>query len=168
VQRTFAVTAFFVHSWSIRGFLHELPSFINYFSTAPIMAILAYMMATALVESALVTIVLVGIGTVLPRKWFSEAFARSSFITTLVGAIAMLKLEDALLVDTRSLPACSFYLTWAMVSIGSLIILLVLVYKVRPLHDGIQFLVERISLLGYLYIFIGLVAFVVVVIRIIG
>jgi hypothetical protein len=165
---TFAVAAFFVHSWSIRGFLHEFPSFINYFSTAAILAILAYMMAVALVESVLVTIGLIVTGAIVPRKWFKEAFVRSSFITILVGVIAMLKLEDALLVDTRSLPSWSFYLTWAVVAAGSLIILLALAYSVRPFQDAIQFLVERISLLGYLYIFLGLIALVVVAIRIIG
>jgi hypothetical protein len=158
--------AFFVHSWSIRGFLHEFPSFINYFSLTAILSILAYMMAAALVESALVTTFMVLVGFAIPKKFFTDDFARNGFLIALVGAIAMLKLEDALLVDTRSMPAWSIYFTWAIVTVGSLIGLLALAHRIRPFQAAIGFLVERISLLGYLYIFMGLIGSIVVVIRI--
>ncbi len=165
-QTALSITAFFVHSWSIRGFLHELPSFINYFNSREILSILAYMMATALLESALVTFGLVLVGFALPGKWYRQAFVTNSFLSLLVGAIAMIKLEDALLVDTRMLPPASFYSSWVIVVLTTCLLLWYLARKSNTIARAVTFLVERLSLLGYLYLFTGLIGIAVVLLRI--
>ena len=48
------IVIFVVFGWSMRGFLYEVPSFINYFRVGQILAIFAYMMGFALLESFLV------------------------------------------------------------------------------------------------------------------
>lgn len=160
-----AVVASFVHSWSVRGFLHELPSFINYLRIGQILAVFAYMMATALVESLLVTAILVLAGALAPRRWFLEDFPTNSLLSVLVAAVAMIKLEDALLVDTRQLPPYAFYYAWLAATLAVWITAMVLARRWKAVRSTAAFLVERLSLLGYLYLFLGVAGVLVVIIR---
>jgi len=48
------VVVFIVHSWSVRGFLFKLPSFMLYLSVWDILSVFSYMMAFALLEAMLV------------------------------------------------------------------------------------------------------------------
>jgi hypothetical protein len=63
------VAAFFGHTWAVHGYLHEQPSFLNYFRAGEILAIFAYMMAFGLFESLAVTMALVFLGSILPLNW---------------------------------------------------------------------------------------------------
>lgn len=159
------MVAFFVHSWSIRGFLHEIPSFIHYLRVGQILAVFVYMMAVALVESLIITAILVLAGALLPRRWFVEDFPTNSLLSVLIVAFAMIKLEDALLVDTRQLPPFSFYYTWGAVTLAIWITALVLARKSKAVRAAASFLVDRLSLLGYLYLFLGAAGVLVVVVR---
>jgi hypothetical protein len=165
VQVALAVAAFFVHTWAVRGFLHELPSFINYFPIGEILAVFAYMMMEAFLESLMVTTSLVLVGLALPKKWFMDSLPTNGFISLLIGAIAMIRLEDALLVDTRQLPPFSFYYAWGAITFSAWILAILLVSRIKSIQSAVRFLIERISILGYFYLFLGIVGIAVVVIR---
>src|SRR5512138_2561192 len=79
----FGVVLFAVFGWSIRGFLYKLPSFALYFNLGSNLAIFSYMMAFALLESLLVTGLLIVFSVLLPSSWFRSGFAYKSFIFVL-------------------------------------------------------------------------------------
>ena len=92
----FNFTVFLIHSWSIRSFLFRLPSMLFYFGIMDIIAVLFYMMAFALLESTLVTAVLVLISILLPGNWFKTNFLYQGFLAVLIAAIASVLLQDYL------------------------------------------------------------------------
>lgn len=123
------------------------------------------MMAMALLESLIITAMLVLASALAPRKWFLEDFPTNSLLSVLVASIAMLKLEDALLVDTRQLPPFSFYYTWGAITLAVWITALVLARRSKAVLAIATFLVDRVSLLGYLYLFLGVAGVLVVAAR---
>lgn len=160
-----AVAAAFVGSWAVRGFLHELPSFLGYFRFGEIAAIFAYTMAVALLESAALTAGLVLVAFALPRDWFRAAFNASSFLTVLVGAAAMIRLGSELLVDTRQLPPASFYMTWGAAALATWGLVLLLARKYSRLRRTAAWLAEAAGMLGGLYLALGALGLLVVLFR---
>lgn len=165
VQLALAAVVFFVHSWSVRGFLHEVPSFLLYFRVGQILAIFFYMMAVALLESVIMTASLLLLSVITPAKWFRQGLAYKSFLTSLVAAFAMTKLEYALLIDTRALPPASFFYAWSGITVAVWIALLLLAHYIRWFRKIAMFITERISVFAYLYIPLGMIGLLVILFR---
>ena len=89
----FGVVAFAVFGWSIRGFLYKLPAFTLYFGAGANLAVLAYMMAFALLESVLVVGFLVALSAILPSGWLRSGFAYKAFLIVVVATAAMILFE---------------------------------------------------------------------------
>src|SRR5512143_537006 len=77
---------FIVYSWALRGFFYQLSSFILYHSVGDILAIFAYMMALALLESVAAMAVLLLAAILLPEAWFRQGFAYKAFLAMLVSS----------------------------------------------------------------------------------
>ena len=165
IYAVLGVVVFVVHSWSVRGFLHEVPSFILYFKPGQILAVFAYMMAFALFESLLVTLGLSLLAFFLPVKWFKNGFIYKSFLTVLLGAVAMLWLENTIMSLNNKFPPRDLLLTVAGVTFGAWVLLLLMFNFLKPLQKAVLFISDRIGVLAYLYVPLGIVGFVVVLIR---
>ena len=167
-REIFAVLSFVVfvmHSWSVRGFFHEVPSFILYYKLGQILAIFSYMMAFALFESLMVTFGLGTLSLVMPVKWFRDGFVYKSFITVVVGAIAMLWLENTIMSLNNTFPSMGLLLGVAGITFGIWVLLLLAFHNVKPLQKPILVFSDRIGVLAYLYIPLGILGFVVVLVR---
>ena len=159
------VVVFVVFGWSVRGFLHEVPSFINYFRVGQILAIFAYMMGFALLESLLVAFGLGLLSVLLPAPWFRNGFVYKSFVTLLWGGIAMLWLENTFMSWNNRFPPLDLLLTFSGITLGAWVILLVLFQYLKPLQKALLFIADRIGVMVYLYVPLGLLGLVVVLIR---
>jgi len=159
------VVVFVVHNWSVRGFFHEVPFFILYYKIGQILAIFSYMMAFALFESLLVTFGLGLLSLVMPVKWFRDGFIYKSFITVVVGAIAMLWLENTIMSLNNTFPPMESLLRAAEITFGTWVLLLLAFRNAKPLQNAILFVSDRIGVLAYLYIPLGILGFVVVFVR---
>ena len=160
-----AIVVFVVFGWSMRGFLHEVPSFINYFRVGQILAIFAYMMGFALLESLLVTFGLGLLSLILPVPWFRNGFIYKSFITLLVGGGAMLWLENTIMSWNNRFPPVELLLAFAGVTVGLWVVLLLLFHYIKPLQKALLFIADRIGVMAYLYVPLGLLGLVVVLLR---
>ena len=96
------VSVFVLFSWSLRGFLYNLPSFLHSLSVGAILGILCYMMAFALLESLLLVCCLLLISIVLPGKWYRDGFAYKGFLTILVISITSIQIQSILSADWPS------------------------------------------------------------------
>jgi len=156
---------FGIYSWAIRGFLYQLPSLRLYHTLGEILAIFAYLMAFALIESLILMSGLLTVGCILPRKWFRDGFAYKGFITTLVAGIAIIILQSYLsLLNYAMPPANVIYLGLGITTV--LLITLIWVLQNMPrLQTFLLALQERLQIFIYFYIPLGILGLTVVVLR---
>jgi len=159
------VVVFVVFGWSVRGFLHEVPSFINYFRVGQILAIFAYMMGFALLESLLATFGLGLLSVLLPTAWFRNGFVYKGFVTIVVGGIAMLWLENTVMSWSNRFPPLDLLLTFVGITLGAWMILLVMSHYLKPLQKALIYIADRIGVMVYLYVPLGVLGLVVVLTR---
>ena len=165
IYAVLGVVVFVVHSWSMRGFLHEVPSFILYFKIGQILAVFSYMMGFALLESLILTFGLGLLALLLPSGWFKNGFIYKSFITVVLGGVAMLWLENTIMSWNNKFPPVELLLTFAGITLGVWVALLLLFHYVKPLHKPLLFIADRIGVMAYLYIPLGVLGLFVVLIR---
>lgn len=170
IQSVFNFVLFVVFSWSIRGFLFELPSFLLSFKLGDISAILFYMLGFAMLESVLITAGLVVVSILLPSKWFKVGFVYKGFLFILISTIALIFYQgyykfgffDTLIKNDYS--ALLPLLFALIISIFALFGLFWLFNK-PGLRSYLLKFIDQFGVFGYLYIPLGLMGIAVVIIR---
>ena len=162
IQIVFGLLVFAVFSWSIRGFLFKLSSFLLYYKLGDIFGIFAYMMAVALLESTVILLVLLLLAFLLPGKWFSDGFSYKASLLILVMGIAMIFLQSTL---TFKLPSMRSLAALGGISIISWLVLIVLTVKVKRFKVILDSILERISIFLYIYPPLGCIGLIVVFVR---
>jgi hypothetical protein len=71
----YALVVLFVYGWTLGWFFWKLNSWLYYLTAGEILTILAYALATNLLESLLLLAPAVGLSLALPRRWFLDQFA---------------------------------------------------------------------------------------------
>ena len=171
VVRVLGVVLFAVFGWTIRGFLYKIPSFTLYFGLGANLAILSYMLAFALLESIIVTGILVLLSALLPARWLRDGFDYKGFIIVLVAAAAMILFENYYKADFfKDILAGATYPfpPFAQGAIGAVLLLAALLWlaHVQPrFRKYVLFVVEQLSLFTYIYVPLGLIGLAVVIIR---
>lgn len=161
----FGGVIFIIYSWSVRGFLYQLPSLILYHQMLDIISILFYLMAFALLESLLVMGGLILLGFILPRKWFVEGFAYKGFLTILVTGISMIVLQNYLYSLNYEIPSINIVYLGLAVTFIALIMLILLFQKVSNLQKILLIVEERLQIFIYLYVPLGIAGILVVFFR---
>jgi len=162
IQVVFGFLVFAVFSWSIRGFLFKLSSFLLYYNLGDILGIFAYMMGVALLESIIILLGLLLLAIVLPGKWFRDGFSYKASILVLVMGVVMIYLQSTL---TFRLPSVRSLAVLAGTAFFSCLILILLAVKVQRFRNIMDFILERISIFTYIYPPLGLIGLIVVFIR---
>jgi hypothetical protein len=162
ISVVFGVVVFFVHSWSVRGFLFQVPSFLLHYRLGQILAVFAYMMAFALLESLAITGLLVLASLVLPVKWFRQGFEYKGFLAVLVAAIASVLYQSYLKNDM--LPK-TFYYQWGALTLLVWVLLVFLFHYLPRLQKISLGLEERLSVMAYLYVPLGIIGIFTVIVR---
>ncbi len=169
--QVFSIVLFAVFGWSIRGFLYKIPAFSLYFGLTSNLAILSYMLAFALLESALVMGFLLLLSVVLPSQWFQQGFAYKGFVVILVTTIASIMFEswyqveffkDIMAGDTSSIPPFIVGLIVAIIALFALL----WAFRALPWLQKISRLVmEQLSIFTYIYVPLGVLGLAVVLFR---
>ena len=156
------VSVFVLFSWSLRGFLYNLPSFLHSLSVGAILGILCYMMAFALLESLLLVCCLLLISIVLPGKWYRDGFAYKGFLTILVISITSIQIQSILSADW---PSKEILLPKFGIAFLMLVFLIALAHILVPFQKFLLEVTGRLQIFVYLYVPIGLVGLLVGIIR---
>ncbi len=120
------------------------------------------MMAFAFLESLLVTAGLVLAGIILPSKWLRDGFAYKGFIFVAMGSIAAIVLQKNLRYEFPSKQMLMLNLVIPLILIA---LFIAASHVVRPLQKVLLDIQDRISIMLYVYVPIGLVSLVVVAFR---
>ncbi len=171
ILQVFGVILFAVFGWSIRGFLFKIPSFTLYFGLTANLAVLSYMLAFALLESALVMGMLLALSIALPSPVFREGFAYKGFIVVLVATVAAIVFESWYRIDffkdmmagmTYPIPP---FIIGILVSIAVLALLFWIFHAWPRLQRYAVIVMEQLSIFMYIYVPLGLLGLIVVFIR---
>jgi hypothetical protein len=154
------VVVFAVHSWSILGFLNKLSAFILYFRVPEIAEVFAFMMASALLESLLITAVLVLLTLLLPASWLREDFAYKSFVILIVLTGASIYLQRML---RSNWPSPQIVITSWAAPLAGLVLFLVLGHFLPRFKRILLDIQDRLTIMLYVYVPLGILSLFVVI-----
>ncbi len=159
----FGAIAFPIHVWAIVNILIIFPAWFIRLSMWELAGAISYPLVTALLESGLLWLVLVGLSFVLPKKWLADKFAAlSSLIVWLLSAWVMLAQFIFVHILQWDLEFKIGGLVLVVVSIG---LAFWLVHHFGRLEGWIKKLAQNLAVLTYLYIFFDLLGLVVIILR---
>lgn len=163
----FAASAIPVYTWSLLIFFRNLRAWLYYLPAWDIAGILAYSLAFAFVESALVLLAWVALAALLPASWFRDRFVALGAMAALwTGLWAVLAQWTGLVPFTslaRKHPArlggsISLYLVAMGAACWS-------IRRQRRVGEGIASLANRMVVLLYLYLPLSACGLLVVLVR---
>jgi hypothetical protein len=156
------IAVFLCFSWTIIGFFNKLSSFILYFTPAEIASIFAFMMAFALLESLVVSGILLLLSVILPSSWLKEGFAFKGFVILLVVAAAAILFQKAL---GDQFPSLQVLLTYSILPILVIAVLVWIVHSRPKLQNILLNIQDRIQIMLFIYVPIGVIGLLVVMAR---
>lgn len=158
----FAVAVFACFTWTIIGFFHKLSSFTLYFTFAEIATIFAYMMAFALLESLTVTVSIVLLSVILPASWLKEGFAVKGFVFLIVATAAAILFQKEL---KDHFPSTLMLLASSVLPLLLIAILIIIVRSMPKVQNILLNVQDRILIMLFIYVPIGLISLIVVMYR---
>lgn len=158
----FAACVFPIYGWSILWFFERLRGWLFFLSFWGVISIFAYTQVFALLESAVVLLVLVLLGAILPARLFRDKFAAQGSIAVL------LTVGGGILIQTTKLiplwPSKRLFLG-AVVYLTSIGMSYVLIHRYKRLEEAIYSFIERLTVLLYVYIPITFLSVIIVILR---
>jgi len=162
VLTVLGVAVFVCHSWSMLVFFNRLSAFILYFRIAEIAEVFAFLMAFALLESLLVVGGLTLLSVILPSKWLRDGFAYKSFIIIVIATIAAIILQK----NWKGVLPPPYIL--ALYWLRPLLLTVGIISAVQMMPRARNILInlaDRVSIMLFLYVPIGLLSLIVVALR---
>ena len=159
----FAACVFPVHVWSIVNVLREVPAWVLRLSSWELVGVIAYTQAFALLESVLISLVLILLSVILPGRFFKDRLVAQSSVLVLVtsGWAIAAHYNDEII----RLWGMRQFLLWSAVYLASIGVVYVLIHRYKRLESLLRALVERVSVLSYLYVFLDFLSVLVVFAR---
>ncbi len=156
-----------VYTWSILAFLEQVPGWLFYLNIWDVISIFAYTQAFAFLESAIVLLILILLGVILPARFLRDRFiAQGSIIVFLTVAWAVAIHYTGFFPFSKYAPWYSkrfiFGVVLYLVSIG---ISYVLISHHQRLEQAINSFIERLTVLLYIYVPITGLSAIVIALR---
>ncbi|HEX5837477.1 MAG TPA: hypothetical protein VFY26_06575 [Anaerolineales bacterium] len=158
----FGVVVFVCYSWTLLGFLNKLSSFLLYFTLGEIANILAFMMAFALVESLVLTVILVLLSAFLPSDWLREGFAFKGFVIVIIATVTSILFQNIL---EDNFPHPLVLLLFILIPIGVAVALIALVRSAPKVHSLINNIQDRVLIMLFVYVPLGVLSLMFVLYR---
>jgi hypothetical protein len=146
----------------VREFLYLFPSLGYFLQIDEILTVFFYTMAFALLESILVTGLLVLLSMVLPERWFRNGFSYKGFLAILITSVESIWLQMNV---TNIFPASIILYGNVFILFAVFIILAILFSKIAFLQRLALATIDRVSIMIYVYVPLGLLSLIVVFLR---
>ena len=166
LQSLFLMTVFPIHTWATLVFFHQLPSYLLKMSLSRALVIFAYALVYILLESILVSGILLIISLALPSLYHNRWIAQNAIIFFAIFVAFLPTQFDPVIIDT--LPQISNYysyfrIIWLIVVFSIIIGLTVLIRYNEKAVSMITEIVDRMKPLSYGYLGIDLISIIIVV-----
>jgi hypothetical protein len=163
VFQAYAVCVFLIQIWSIYNVLRAVPSWALAMDTWTLVGTIAYTQAFALIESVVILALLVLLAFALPGKFYRDQFVAQSSVALVLAAggaiLAHYKGTELGIWNARG------FMAWAGILLALIGLASLLVARFEKLRKGLEALADRMQVLATIYIAIGIISFVIVIIR---
>ncbi|MEN8240967.1 MAG: hypothetical protein ABFS17_03510 [Chloroflexota bacterium] len=167
IIKSFLVILTVINSWAVIVFLYNFPGLIKQITISDLISVLAYVLLSALIESVIISLALLGLGFLLPAKFLRTDYAVRTLLLLILSVIYIIPFHIYI-------PRLSTLMFEAVVSIFIamwsvlLIVELVLFHKIIPRYPkfkaGAVKIIDRITVLGAIYFFLDLSSLIYVTI----
>lgn len=163
IALVFTACVFPVHVWTIINVLREVPAWVLRLSAWELVGVISYALVVALLESVLFLLGLVLLGVLLPPSVLGDGFvAQDSMVVLLTTLWAIVAHYND---DVIRLWGLRQFALGGIAYLLSLVLGYGLVRRFQALKRAFNSVVERLSLLSWVYLFADLTALVVVFVR---
>ena len=150
-----------VNFWAMIVFFYNFPGLIKQITLGDLGAVLGYVLLSALIESLVISLILITLSFLLPAKLLRANFSVRTLVLLLLAVIYIIPFHVYI-------PRISILMFDAGVSIFIIIwsflflVELVLFHKIIPTYPNFtsaaKKIIERFSVLGTIYLFLDLIA----------
>ena len=158
----FSACAFPIYVWSIINVLQEVPAWILRLTVWDLVGIIAYTQVIALIETALVFLVLVFLGVILPARLFRDRFVAQASMVVLLSSAWVIFSHYNNIVNPDRVRQLVFWVAVYLVLIG---IFYVLIQRYKKLEEIIYSFANRLTVLSSVYIIVGFLSVIIVIVR---
>ena len=158
----FGMVVFACYSWTLLGFLNKLSSFLLYFTLDEIANILAFMLAFTLLESLVITALLVFLSILLPTAWLREGFGFKGFVIIVVATAASILFQNIL---ESNFPHPLVLSLFVLVPIGLIVALIAMVRSMPKVYNLINNIQDRVLIMLFIYVPLGVLSLAFVLYR---
>lgn len=155
-----------VQAWSWYVFIFKLPSYLNSLSIGQTLGVFAYLQVYALIEAALLWLLLAALAGLLPVKLYRDRFIPQTVAIVLalsIWAVGVHFQIEAL--ANEEVSELSWMSGWSLGWLAALAAILLLARRWPRLAGSLTGIAERLSLLAGLYLLVDLVALAGLVVR---
>jgi hypothetical protein len=149
-----------IHIWSIYNLLKEIPAWILRLSYWELAGVISYTLLFALVESLIVLVFLIILAALLPARIFRDKFVSISTIFVFLAALWIIPVR--IYENTIRSWGMIGLLGVLFLALISFLISYLVVLKSKKVDQIINSLMQRVTLLAYVYVFIDIVAVIIV------
>ena len=165
----YSVIVFFVFTWALFSAAYQVPSWLGYLSIWNVVTLVIYILAFALIESAIVLGFVLLTCLFFPARFFKEIFiAQSSAIVVVLSGVAILiQYNFPVLYSLEFWQSVIFILLFLIALAAMVLLFAALIRRYTRLRSLLEALAARMTLFGYFYLTCGLMSMAVVLVRII-
>jgi hypothetical protein len=163
--RLFTVCVFPVHVWAYINFFYNAPSLLLRMNTWEIIAVLAYILAFAFIECAIIFLMLVMISIIFPIGWFTNKLVAKGTAIVLIIFFCFIPIHYYQNFKTIFVPYRVWAGLWIILGIVAVILTNRVIQRNEVVENRLINLVERIITLSVIFIFLDFLAIVLVLFR---
>lgn len=153
--------AFLVFGWELRALFFNFPAFVLSYTVGEILVIAAYMMASALLETALLMSFVLLLAIVLPHKLFADGFSYKAFF--LFAGLAAVSIHLQYVMNNQ--PRISFLVRELALGLAAWLLLSALTHFVPFIKKIVLDILDRLTIFSYIYLPLGAFSLFVVALR---
>jgi hypothetical protein len=152
-----------VFIWSIINVLREIPGWIMRMSTWDLVGAIAYTQAFALIESVIIFLLILILGLIMPERYFRNKFlALTATIVSVSTFWVILAHYNDEIIRTWGI---KHLLVWGVIFGSTLFLFYLLVQRFDKVEAAVVAVIERVNILSFFYMFVGVMALIIVLIR---
>jgi len=159
----YAVVAAFVYGWTIVILFYKLPSFLLFVTPGELLTMVAYVLASALLESLAVMVLLALAAFILPARFFRNVFIVRAVWLAMIGygSVILFLILNANFETTFGMRTN----TWSIVTVVAALLAAWIAPRLKPMRAVAEWASDRFQVFLFLLIPLSLISLIVVIVR---
>lgn len=156
----FVTCSFPIHVWAIPNMFRDVPSWLLHLTRSELVGAVSYTLTFMLVESIFVFACILLLGLLIPKRWIGPSIVPFCFV---------LLIELSLLAIAIQYLTLKYVLYRRLLVVAAILLAIVVAFavsRIQKLNNIFVAIIKRLTVLTFLYIFVDIVALVVVFTRI--